>query len=328
MIYPTVNDTTFTRALNSARLCLDEKKFDVVMLGARQFGQERGEVMSALPEQDAATLRETPLMIFSITKAIVGTAIARMVDQRLLRWDDPLHHFIPELKAAGGDFLALRVEDVFLHRTGLKDCPWHKSSPAELVAAGFQWAPRTAASYRTSPYQLIRQVLLSVGARASTQEVLQDWIFTPCGMPNTSFCPADLAKTIPCNFTTIPLDEFCAAEICGAGLWSTCNDLMNFADAVITPGRLMSQPTFEAMREADILRTPDNNKAFLIRSRGWNKELIFNHQPQRAFLHGGAAGSVLWCDPEANLIVAFIANRCGVGNDDAFRTIGEFYADC
>ena len=54
-------------------------------------------------------------------------------------------------------------------------------------------------------------------------------------------------------------------------------------------------------------------------ARGW---LVINS------LHGGAAGSVLWCDPEANLIVAFIANRCGVGNDDAFRTIGEFYADC
>lgn len=329
MIYPIVNDATFARALSSARHCIDEKKFDVVMLGARQFGQERCEVISALPEQDEATLRETPLMIFSITKAIVGTAIARMVDQRLLRWDDPLHHFIPELKAAGGDFLALRVEDVFLHRTGLKDCPWHKSDIPELIAAGFQWAPHTAASYRTSTYQLIRRVLLSVGARDSAREVLQDWIFTPCGMTNTSFQPADLAKTIPCNYTTIPLDEFCAAEICGAGLWSTCNDLLNFGEAVITPGRLMSQPTFEAMREADILRTPDDTtKTFLIRCRGWNKELIFNHQPQRGFLHGGAAGSVLWCDPEANLCVLFVANRCGQGNEYAFRSIGEFYANC
>lgn len=324
MIYPTVNDATFQRAINSARNCLDDKKFDVVMLGTRQFGQERFGALKNLPDS-AEILRDRPLMIFSISKAIVGTAIARMVDQRLLRWDDPLHRFIPELKTSP-DFASLRVEDVFLHRTGLKECPWNKASLQEILAAGFQWPPRSAASYRTSTYQLIRQVLLAVGARTSTQAVLQEWIFTPCQMTRTAFHPGDFTQTIPCHYDAIPLEDFCAAELCGAGLWSTCNDLMNFAEAVITPGRLLSQPTFEAMRETDSLRTPDNNKAFLSRCRGWNKELIFSHQPQRTFLHGGAAGSVVFCDPEANFSAVFVANRYNGGNDDAFHAIGSFYA--
>jgi CubicO group peptidase (beta-lactamase class C family) len=326
MIYPTVNDASFARALASARPYLNDKQYDVLMLGTRQFGQERCEVMSILPEQNPGRLRETPLMIFSVTKAIVGTAIARMVDQRLLQWDDPLHRFIPELKAAGGDFLSLRVEDVFLHRSGLKDLPRNQENIPEIIAAGFEWAPHSAACYRTSTYQLIRQVLLCVAARESAQQVLEEWIFTPCAMSNSSFQPPVGSQTISCHYDKIPVEEYCAAEVCGAGLWSTCNDLMNFAEAVITPGRLMSQATFEAMREADVLRTPDK-QSFQQRCRGWNKQIVFNHQPQRGFLHGGAAGSLLWCDPEANLSVVLIANRYGAGNECAFNCIGEFYAE-
>ena len=57
----------------------------------------------------------------SLTKAFVATTIAQLVNEGLLRWDEPLRTYIPELDFAADSSLKGRLTliDLLSHRTGL-----------------------------------------------------------------------------------------------------------------------------------------------------------------------------------------------------------------
>ncbi|KAL7909797.1 beta-lactamase/transpeptidase-like protein [Trichoderma velutinum] len=59
--------------------------------------------------------------IASLTKAFVATTIAQLVDEGLLKWDEPLTSYIPELSFEHNPSLAgqLSLIDILSHRTGL-----------------------------------------------------------------------------------------------------------------------------------------------------------------------------------------------------------------
>jgi len=318
MIVPEVNQENFRKALHSADAALENGKFDHVMLGVRQFGKDTFRNLN-----DASEIRERQLMVFSVTKAITGTAIARMVDQKILDWSDPICRYLPEMKDSGV-LETIKIEDVFLHRTGLKAEGLEINNYKDLIKNALIYEPGSSCGYATITYQLINAVMRVIFGNLTMEEVLQKWIFEPCSMKSTSFVPVDFSTTIDCHFKDeAKLREFVTHEYSGSGLWSTMDDLLNFAEAVITPERLMSKGAFNTMTEAVPLLSTD--KKYMVRTRGWNKELNFNYQPQRGFYHGGAAGTLIWCDPDFNLVVVFMANRYSGGNDDAFRAIGTFY---
>ena len=57
----------------------------------------------------------------SLTKAFVATTIANLVDEGLLKWDEPITSYIPELSFKSDSSLAGRLTfvDLLSHQTGL-----------------------------------------------------------------------------------------------------------------------------------------------------------------------------------------------------------------
>ena len=101
----------------------------------------------------------------SITKTFTGIAIMQLRDRGLLRLDDPVIDYLPEIKAVHnpfGDMETITIRQVMSHSTGLRNPtwpwggsePWHPHEPtewAQLVAmmpyTNVQFQPGSRYSY-------------------------------------------------------------------------------------------------------------------------------------------------------------------------------------
>ena len=96
-----------------------------------------------------------------------------------------------------------------------------------------------------------------------------------------------------------------------AGLFSTAADLVTYGRAMLAAAKpaaspLFSKQTFQLMTTPrDVLRGT--------RTYGWDHRSPYSknrgeHLSERAFGHGGFTGTVLWIDPEKELIYIFLSS--------------------
>lgn len=115
--------------------------------------------------------RDTVAMSFSTTKGVIATTVHRLVDQGLIRYDEPVGTYWPEFKAAGKEQITVRHllnHSAGLHRLrGVIDdahemLDW-ESITAKLAAAEPRWEPGIRYGYHGITYgflvgEVIRRV--------------------------------------------------------------------------------------------------------------------------------------------------------------------------
>ena len=136
---------------------------------------------------------QTLFAIGSTTKAITAAALALLVDDGKLRWDDPVTRYLPTFQT-GDPYLTreMTVRDLLTHRGGLgnADYLWYESEvPAAEVRRRVRFL-RPAYSLRSSfIYQNVMYALAGdVVAAASGmpwEEFVRRRIFDPLGMTRT-----------------------------------------------------------------------------------------------------------------------------------------------
>ena len=332
MIVPELSEKTFESAIERVKPSLIDGKLGCALLGVRHNGQEMVQCLDA-KVREVRELRGKVVLLASVSKAITGTAVARMVDKKVVRWTDPLAKYLVDMKD-GSDNEKITIADVFLHRTGYGDVdpiapealPSYEAYRS-ILKAGFKLKLQTAFFYGSTTYWFINALVHKTLGFTSMQDFLREWIYEPCGMTQTSFAPPPEQRMELLNYYAgEELDRFMKAEVPASGLWSSMDDLLKFGQAVITPGRLMREKTFNEMVEAAPMKK-HGEEGFSCRTRGWVKEINFNNQPLHGFFHGGYTGCVLWCDPKANFVALFMSNNWGTDNTDAFKAIGTFYEE-
>ena len=246
-----IDSATFERAAEHARSYVTSGVLPSALLAVadrervlaiRSFG-ERG-------EQDPS-LQSRIFALASITKAIVGTAIARLVDQGRLDYTDPVVKHIPEFATAPWRE-RIAVGDIFTHSTGLPQADWAAYSNMELDGAerlrrAFPgepvYEPGTRMQYATLTYQILNEIVRRLVGRTMS-EFLAESLFEPCGMADTGFRPTDPERALPVvdhpMDTPEKMELLARTELSGGGLWSTAGDLVRFGQAVLSPGRLLS----------------------------------------------------------------------------------------
>lgn len=288
--------------------------------------------------------RETPGLLkgvyalASISKAITGIGAAVLYDEGKLRYDVPMCSYLPDF---GVDEArrTMTLANIFTHSTGLPSRFAAEFAGIENPMAHLfkllredplQFPPGTRMSYSTYTYQLVNAVVEQLtGMKLSV--FLQDRVFGPCGIADTGFWP-DAARAMPVVDHPIPegpaMKTFCDLEISGGGMWSTLKDLVTLGQAWLTPGKLVSQATF------DYVTAPQPGLPMLgdetvrsCRTLGFVKEKqgMFPRQPDAGFYHGGATGTLWWMDPERSLIFVFLTTRWGSGNEHAFDVLNCLY---
>jgi CubicO group peptidase (beta-lactamase class C family) len=137
---------------------------------------------------DAATIFDTA----SLTKAFTAAAIATLVDEGKLSWDEPVHHYLPALEFSSPYLTeTLTLRDLLSHRTGIKNnSAWYfgNLSHDELIATFRHLEPQTPFrakwNYSNIGYQAAAEVARAVSG-LSWEDLVTQRILEPLGLECT-----------------------------------------------------------------------------------------------------------------------------------------------
>ncbi len=147
------------------------------------------------PPPDAGTV----FRIASMTKSYTASAVLALRDAGLLRLDDPVTDFVPELRGQPGvtaDSPPISLRHLLTMTAGLPtDDPWgdrQQGTPlpefAAILARGVRpaWAPGTRFEYSNLGYALLGRVISAV-AEADYPDFVRARVLGPLGMTRTGF---------------------------------------------------------------------------------------------------------------------------------------------
>jgi CubicO group peptidase (beta-lactamase class C family) len=150
---------------------------------------------------------DTVFRIASMTKSFTASAVLMLRDEGLLRLDDEVAEYVPEvaaLKPPTDDAAPITVRSLLTMTAGLPtDDPWgdrRQDLPdeefAKLLTGGlsFTWTPGTAYEYSNLGYALLGRVITAAAGRPYS-ELVTERLLAPLGMGSTVFTadavPAD-----------------------------------------------------------------------------------------------------------------------------------------
>jgi CubicO group peptidase (beta-lactamase class C family) len=144
--------------------------------------------------RDEPVDEHTSFAIASTTKAFTATAVALLVDEGKLRWDDPVSLHLPAFRvdAAPGLAAELTVRDLLSHRTGLPtaDVLWYASGASrDAVVRRMRYLrpdapPRTRYQYNNNGY-LLAGLIVERASGMPWGEFVRARILRPLGMDET-----------------------------------------------------------------------------------------------------------------------------------------------
>jgi CubicO group peptidase (beta-lactamase class C family) len=335
-----------------------------VAVGSREGIVVAEAVGSLNLEQKLAMPVDAMFRIASMTKPITAIAIMMLVDDGKLSVDDPVEKHLTEFKgqlifdSKEGDKITLRkptrpirIRDLLTHTSGLPggfpegitDLYFRRHlTLGEAVAISSQrpleFEPGLKWSYCNAGIDTLGRIV-EVVSGVSFEEFLEQRIFFPLGMFDTTFYPNDeqlqrLAALYELKegelratgFQLIGPTKTAKHPIPAGGLFSTLHDLGHLYRMMLTRGaigelRLLSNKGVEEMTRIQIGDLPGGFTPGVSMGFGWQvtrkPEGVHSMMSAGTFGHGGAFGTQAWIDPVQDFFVILLMQRSGIPNADA-----------
>jgi CubicO group peptidase (beta-lactamase class C family) len=304
--------------------------------------------------------------IASMTKPITALAIMILIDEGKVLVDDPVEKHLPEFKGqmiltatdkeTGAITLKkpsrpITIRDLLTHTSGLPggfpdgiaDLYFKRQlTLGEAVAISSQrpldFEPGTKWSYCNAGIDTLGRII-EVVSKSSYEDFLQNRIFEPLGMWDTTFYPTDnqltrLAglydikegKLHDIGFQLLGPTKNAKHPIPAGGLYSTVEDLGRLYQVMLLRGaigelRIVSERGVAEMTKDQVPGLTAGFTPNIGMGLGWQ----VTRQPNGVhamlssgtFGHGGAFGTQGWIDPEKDLFVILLIQRLGIANADA-----------
>ena len=272
---------------------------------------------------------DTVFDLASLTKPIAtATSIMVLVDEGRVAPDESVSTYWPAFGVAGKE--KITIADLLLHRGGLiadnalsdytddQEENWRKIAALRPIApVGERFI------YSDVGFIVLGKVVEEVSGLPLNVFARQN-IFEPLGMKETGYLPT-VALKLRGAATEQRAGQWLVGEVHDprasrlkgvaghAGLFSTASDLIRYGNALaMIAADTSSNPLFsKAARDQMIAsrEVPRGKRAF-----GWDiRSPYSSNRPTQfsstAFGHGGFTGTVLWVDPENELVFVFLSNR-------------------
>lgn len=285
--------------------------------------------------------------IASMTKPIVATAVMMLRDEDKLDLDDPVSHYLPEfadMKIKGGELAdrSITIGDVLTHTSGLAGeqifSESLEASVQQLAARPLAFQPGTKWQY--SPGLNVAGRIIEVVAEQPLDDFLQERIFEPLGMKQTTFYPSEAQRRRLVQLyapgesgeslvtADHPILNFVPSRGANAsgGLVSSARDLFRFYQMVLNEGRWRGKQLVSknSVAEMTSCQTGQLETGFTP-GNCWGLGWCVVKEPQGVtemlspgtFGHGGAFGTQGWVDPKTGTIYVLMIQRTRFGNSDA-----------
>lgn len=277
--------------------------------------------------------------IASMTKPITAIAVMLLWERGELRLDHPVVKYLP------GFPLDLQIKHLLTHTSGLSQEAYvagitddYRVDPNLLTdyiaSLPFDHTPGTFAAYNpVAAFHLLTQIVERV-ATVDISSFLEQEIFVPCVMTNTTFLPSkeQWAKLVPlqdtkpgCVFENYPVSN----PLGGAGLISSLGDYQNFAAMLLNRGSFEGKQLLkeETVLEMTRPQVPETVQPGSVRW-GYGVRVITgeNRLPVGSFGWSGAYGTHFWVDPKNEIIGIYMKNSRTDGGASAL-TAAHFEED-
>jgi len=274
---------------------------------------------------------ESVYNIASCTKAFTGAAMAKLVNEGLLKWDDLVIDYLPDFKLED-DYIAshMTIEDLLSHRNGLGtfygDLLWYETERTnEDIIERMQYLPitnrfRDQFGYQNVTYIVAAEILEKVTGK-SWSEYMQEEILSPLKMKNTAVCATELKEDQKIAYPMID------GEIIGfsmkhphaaASLFSSTEDLSRWVrmllnNGVIEGDTILNVATIEDMMTSRRVKNINGllkmaGAQFNTYALGWN---MYDHNGKKVVEHGGGMPgyiSKVCVVPQENLGIVILTN--------------------
>lgn len=278
----------------------------------------------------------TPQTVYdlaSVTKVAATTlAIMKLYDMGRLKVDDKLSKYLPYLK--GTDKANITIKQAMSHCARLKpfDAYWQQATGYDTILSMVANSPlneKPDMVYSDLGFMLLSDVVRRISGEPLDRFVAERF-YRPMGLGSTTFNPTrsgiDVARIAPTE------DDTLRGAICGtvhdpnayamggvsghAGLFSTAEEVAQIMQMLLDGGvyrgvRYLQQSTVDLFNQRHFASAGNR------RALGFDKQL-FNPSPnaqtsqfasQNSFGHTGFTGTMVWADPDYNLVFVFLSNR-------------------
>ena len=276
---------------------------------------------------------DTVFDLASLTKPIAtATSVMKLMEQDKLQLHDRVANYVPEFACNGKEDIT--IYQLLTHQGGLipdnalKDYVDGPEKAFERInALNTHVEPGSKFVYTDVGFIVLAHIVEKVSG-INVHEYSQKHVFSPLGMSDTGFLPGDDLRR-RCATTQTRLDDSGnqkslkgevhdprAHELGGiaghAGLFSTARDLAVYGQMMIGGGQHHGVRILQPETVAKMTESYPVSSGF--RGLGWDKQTGFSSNrgdllSQSAFGHGGFTGTVLWIDPQNELIFIFLSNR-------------------
>ena len=310
---------------------------------------------------------DTLFWIASMTKPITGAAILMLQDEGKLNVSDPVAKYLPEfanLKTPAGKPANLTISQILTHTSGLGEAGGDAARQAKTLtdlvplwlAAPMQFEPGEKWRYCQSGINAAARIVEIVSG-LTFDVFLQNRLFDPLGMTNTTFYPTDaqrayLVTAYAKNKESGALEPVPPRPEFGprdrppqgnGGLYSTATDYARFCQMLLNGGTLEGRRYLSAAA-MKFLTTPQTgglptgffqNETYGNRGMnyGWGLATCILRTPHEgvaemlspgSYGHGGAWGTQAWIDPVKGVAYVMMVQRSNFPNSDASDVRREF----
>jgi CubicO group peptidase (beta-lactamase class C family) len=283
--------------------------------------------------------------IASLSKSFTATAAAILVDRGLLRWDDPVRKYLPNLVLPNDTLTSqATVRDFLSHRTGIEaaNMMWVPTAVTRDEVLGRMRYLRTIAPFRRQMvYSNIGYIVageaMAAAARQPLEELLRDLVIKPLGLTSTTWTYEQAAGmpnlaashvAIAGREQVIPRELQRRTIAAAAAVQSTANDLarwmrLHLNNGVLDGKRYVSDSAMRALRTVQVAipTTPPMRAARLVQDStnigygmGWQ---MLDYRGHRAAWHSGNGdGQIAWMAiyPDDRLGIAVLVNTWSAPN--------------
>lgn len=293
--------------------------------------------------------------IASMSKPITATAFMMLVDEGKVSLDDPVEKFLPEFRGQmviaekDKDHVLLKkpkhpitVRNVLSHTSGLAfksavEDPTLDMLPLRVAvlsyaAAPLQFEPDTKYQYANAGINTAARII-EVISGMSYEDFMQQRLFTPLGMVDTTFWPSEAQeKRIATSYKPnadktgleamqvtqlhYPLHERIRQPMPAGGLYSTAADVAKFCQMLLNGGQLNGKRYIsgDSLKQLQTKQTADGLNAY---SLGFQLN-------GTSFGHGGAYATNLNIDPAKGIATVFMVQHSGWRTDEGKKILPAF----
>lgn len=294
------------------------------------------------PTREPMTL-DTVFDVASLTKVVAtAPAVMWLVEHDLVKLDEPVRTYLPELRAEGT--LRLTVRHLLTHTSGFANgisgamFRGREGGLARAMQERPLVVPGTEFHYCDLNFILLAGLVERV-TKQPLEEFVTEKFYRPLKMTDTGFLPSSslrpriaptqqVAEGMLRGTVHDPTARRMGGVAGHAGVFSTAADLARFARMMLNEGELdgtrVLQP--ETVRLMTRVHTPP---AILARrGLGWDIDSGYSRPrgllfPLGSYGHTGFTGATLWLDPFSKTFAILLTNRL---HPDGQGNVSELYA--